>query len=513
MNDQVLEAKGIVKDFPGVRAVDGVDLCVRRGEVHGLVGENGAGKSTLISILGGVYRPDEGEIYVEGTRVAFDSPLQAARAGIALVHQELSLVPALSVAENLFPNCQPVNRLGSIDTRQMYQQARAMLAMFQATDIDPATPVKHLQVAKQQIVEILKAMALHPKVLILDEPTSSLTNRERERLFANVSTLKASGTSVIFISHHLKEVFDICDQVTILKDGRRICDARVADIDEAFLIRNMVGREILDIYGYEQCCQDAPPLFVADRISRKGEFKDLSFSIRPGEIVGFYGLVGSGRTEVGRAIFGAEPIDAGDLYLDSRKIVVRSPTRAIGLGIGYLTEDRKLQGLYLSKSIRDNVISNHLGDFVFRGLLSNARTDDFARATVRDFSVATPGIEQTLSHLSGGNQQKVLLATWLGIKPRLLVADEPTKGVDIGARSEIYRFLRQLARQGASVMMISSDLLEVLGLSDRVVVMKEGRIAGELNRAEATEERVVALATGVRAVEPAAHVASGGATL
>ena len=387
-----------------------------------------------------------------------------------------------------------------------------MLAMFQATDIDPATPVKHLQVAKQQIVEILKAMALHPKVLILDEPTSSLTNRERERLFANVSTLKASGTSVIFISHHLKEVFDICDQVTILKDGRRICDARVADIDEAFLIRNMVGREILDIYGYEQCCQDAPPLFVADRISRKGEFKDLSFSIRPGEIVGSMGSSAQAAPRsAARSSGQSRSTPATCTSTVARLSSARQP--AIGLGIGYLTEDRKLQGLYLSKSIRDNVISNHLGDFVFRGLLSNARTDDFARATVRDFSVATPGIEQTLSHLSGGNQQKVLLATWLGIKPRLLVADEPTKGVDIGARSEIYRFLRQLPRQGASVMMISSDLLEVLGLSDRVVVMKEGRIAGEFNRAEATEERVVALATGVRAVEPAAHVASGGATL
>jgi ABC-type sugar transport system ATPase subunit len=497
MAEYILEAKGIVKTFPGVRAVDNVDLNIARGEVHGLVGENGAGKTTLISILGGIYRPDGGEIRVAGQRVALNSPQEAARAGIGVVHQELSLVPNLTVAENIFFNRQPVGLLGAVNGRKLHEQTRQMLTLFHSEDIHPATLVKHLPMAKQQVVEILKAMALEPKVLILDEPTSSLTDRETEHLFATIRQMKRNGTSVVFISHHLKELFEVCDTVTILKDGKLVCEAEVKSIDENFLVRNMVGREILDIYGYERCCKDEPPMFAARNISRRGYFRNISFSVRRGEIVGFYGLVGSGRTEVGRAIFGAEPVDSGEIHLDGSKLEIKSPTQAIRTGIGYLTEDRKLQGLYLSKSLRDNVVSNHLADFVVGATLNDRRMEGFAERCVHDFSIMTPGIEQIVGHLSGGNQQKVLVSTWFGIKPKLLIADEPTRGVDVGARSDIYRFLRRLAREGTGIMMISSDLLEVLGVSDRIIVMKEGEVVGELDREQANEQKVVALATGV----------------
>lgn len=496
MTEYIVEAKDIVKSFPGVRALDGVDLRVAPGEIHGLVGENGAGKTTLISILGGIYQPNKGEIYIDGQKFNLNSPLEAARAGISVVHQEPSLAPNLTVAENIFPTRQPVGRLGTIDTRKLRQQTQEMLAVFHAEDIDPGAPVKQLPVSQQQLVEILKALAFNPKVLILDEPTAALTDKERELLFTNIRHMKEKGMSVIYISHHLKEIFEVCDRVTILKDGKLVCEANVKDIDEDFLIRNMVGREIVDIYGYEKSFKDTNPVLEVRHISRRGFFQDINFSVKPGEIVGFYGLVGAGRTEMGRAIFGMEPIDEGEIYLDGKRVQSRSVNDAIKLGIGYLTEDRKLLGLYLSKSIKDNLISNHLADFVIGGTLNNRLIDSFAARCIRDFAIVTPNAEQVVNNLSGGNQQKVLVSIWLGMEPKVLIVDEPTKGVDIGARSDIYKLLRQLARKGAGIIMISSDLLETIGLSDRIIVIKEGEIVGNLTRDEANEERVVALAAG-----------------
>jgi len=501
MNDVILEAKGIVKAFPGVKALNGVNLKVRKGEVHALVGENGAGKSTLMLTLGGVHKPDAGEIFLDGKRVAFDSPQDANRKGISIVYQELSLVPNLSVAENIFANRQPIKRWNLVDTKRLHDQTRVMLAMFDITDIDPDTPVRELSIAKRQVVEILKAMSHRPKVLILDEPTSSLTEYEVKELFKNIDILKEKGLSFIYISHHLPEIFEIADTVTVMRDGHYVCDAAVKEIDEDFLVTKMVGRTLGNIYGQRN--EDSvigDVLFEAKHISRSGGFTDVTFQINRGEIVGFAGLVGAGRTEVGRAIFGAEPIETGEISLDGKPLDIKTTQQAIAQGIGYMSEDRKSQGLYLRFDIRSNLVANHLGDFCDqRGFLSQRQITRYAEECVKKFNVITPGIQQTVGNLSGGNQQKVMLGAWFGIRPKLLIVDEPTKGVDVGAKSEIYSLLRNLAESGVGIIMISSDLNEILGVSDRILVMQHGRIAGELPRHAATEEAVISMASGIQA--------------
>ena len=501
MTDVILEAKGIVKTFPGVRALDGVNLQVKKGEVHALVGENGAGKSTLILTLAGIHTPDSGEILLEGERVTFDSPRDANQQGIGIVFQELSLVPNLSVAENIFAHRQPTTCCNWIDSKKLHDQTLVMLALFEITDIDPSTPVRELSLAKQQVVEILKAMSLNPKVLILDEPTSSLTEFEVKELFKNIDILKERGISCIYISHHLPEIFKIADTVTVLRDGQYICDAVVEDIDEDFLVSKMVGRTLGNIYGQrhdEQKIGDV--LFEAEQISRADAFENVSFAVKRGEIVGFAGLVGAGRTEVGRAIFGAEPIESGVLYLDGAPLKIRHSSQAIEAGIGYMSEDRKSQGLFLRFNLQANFVANHLKDFSNRwGFLHERKMEAYAAQSVEEFGVVTPGVSQKVDNLSGGNQQKVLLGAWFGIQPKFLIVDEPTKGVDVGAKSDIYDLLRTLANSGVGIMMISSDLNEVLGVSDRIIVMQNGTIAGELSSAEATEEHVIAIASGVQA--------------
>lgn len=498
-NAYILQAKGIVKTFPGVRALSCVDLNVRKGEVHALVGENGAGKSTLMLTLGGVYRPDEGEIFIEGEKVHFNSPQDANLQGISVVYQELSLVPNLSVAENIFANRQPTNAINFIQTKQLYQQTREMLSMFGIDYIRPETLVKDLSIANQQVVEILKAMSFDPKVLILDEPTSSLTEVEVKQLFKNIRTLKNKGISFIYISHHLHEIFEIADTVTVLRDGEFVCEADIREIDEDFLVTKMVGRKIENIYGRR--AEDAvmgDVLFEARNLSRAGVFENIDFKVRRGEIVGFAGLVGAGRTEVGRAVFGAEPAETGEIFLDGRKLAIRNSMEAIQNGIGYMSEDRKTQGLYLDFSVKNNLIANHLKDFSRNGFIREKLVEENGHACVDSFCVVTPGVDQRVGNLSGGNQQKVLLGAWFGIKPRLLIVDEPTRGVDVGAKSDIYQLLRDLAKTGVGIVMISSDLPEVLGVSDRIIVMREGKIAGELSRDAATEENVIALAAGVQ---------------
>ncbi|PIE31463.1 D-xylose ABC transporter ATP-binding protein [candidate division KSB3 bacterium] len=501
MSDIILEARGITKIFPGVKALDRVDLQVKQGEVHALVGENGAGKSTLMLTLAGIHKPNGGDIYLNGEKVAFDSPYDAHQKGIGIVFQELSLVPNLSVAENIFTHRQPIKRFNMIDSKRLYDQTRDMLALFEIIEIDPATPVRELSIANQQVVEILKAMSLHPKVLILDEPTSSLTDIEVKELFKNIKILKARGISFIYISHHLPEIFEIADTVTVLRDGKYVCDAQVQEIDEDFLVTKMVGRTIGNIYGQrEEDANIGDLLFETRKLSRHGVFHDVSFRVNVGEIVTFAGLVGAGRTEVGRAIFGAEPADSGELYLEGRKLSIKTPQHAIEHGIGYMSEDRKNQGLYLRFDLKANFVANRLSDFCdSRGFLNDTEIEAYAEQCVREFGVSTPSIHQKVDNLSGGNQQKVLLGTWFGIRPKLLIVDEPTKGVDVGAKSDIYDLLRKLAKSGVGILMISSDLNEVLGVSDRILVMQNGRIAAELSRKEATEENVIAIASGVQA--------------
>ncbi len=498
MSEFILEARKIVKTFPGVKALDGVDLCLRKGEVHALVGENGAGKSTLMLTLGGIYRPDEGEILVEGEAVRFDSPHDANGKGISVVFQELSLVPTLSIAENIFANRQPVNKLNMVNWKKLHNDTRELLTLFNLEHLDPSIRVDQLSIAMQQVVEILKAISYNPSVLILDEPTSSLTEHEVEQLFANIRKLKDRGLSFIYISHHLKEIFDIADTVTVLRDGMKVCDAEVNKIDEDFLITNMVGRSIENMYGSrgDELIGDETVLEV-NALSRKGSFENISFSVKEGEIVGLAGLVGAGRTELGRSIFGAEPADSGIIRLKGEIISPKTPLEAINTGIGYLTEDRKNQGLVLNFTIRDNLVSNHLRDFTSAiGFLSESEITRFAEKSRDDYRIATPHLSQKVNKLSGGNQQKVLVGTWFGVGPKLLIMDEPTRGVDVGSKSDIYRLMRELAGRGVAILMISSDLPEVLGMSDRILVMQNGRLAGEMPGYKATEENVIALAAG-----------------
>jgi ABC-type sugar transport system ATPase subunit len=499
MEGYILEAKKIVKTFPGVRALGGVNLSVRKGEVHAIVGENGAGKSTLIQVLGGVYTPDEGEIMLDSEKVTFETPRAANAKGISIVSQELSLVPILSVAENIFANRQPVKKFNMIDWKSLYKSTKEILSQFNIDFIDPGTPAKDLSIANQQIVEILKAISLNPKVLILDEPTSSLTDIEVKLLFNNIRKLKEKGMSFIYISHHLNEIFEIADTVTVLRDGEYICEANVCDIDEEYLVTNMVGRKVENIYGKKSDdSKIGDVIFQAKKLSLSGLFKDISFEVRAGEIVGFAGLIGAGRTEVASAIFGSIPAHKGEIWLKGEKITIRSPVDAIKAGIGYMTEDRKYNGLYLNFTLKSNFISNRLKAFCRKGFINEKQVDESARNNIKQFRVSTPSAEQLVRNLSGGNQQKVLLGTWLGIDPIFLIVDEPTKGVDVGAKNEIYLILRELARSGVAIMLISSDLQEILGMADRVLVMKEGLIVGELNNMVATEEKVIALATNVK---------------
>jgi len=500
VTEYILEAKGIVKTFPGVKALDGVDLKLERGTVHALVGENGAGKSTLMLILGGIYTPDAGKIIVEGEEVSFESSHDANRTGISVVYQELSLVPNLSIAENIFAHRQPVKRFNMVDWKKLFRETKQMLSIFEIDNIAPQTLVSDLSIANKQVVEILKAMSIQPKILILDEPTSSLTDFETQELFENIRKLKSEGIAIIYISHHLPEIFEIADTVTVLRDGKHICDASVQDIDEDFLISNMVGRTIGNIYGERDTnARIGEMMFEAKNISRSEAFEDVSFHINKGEIVAFAGLVGAGRTELGRAIFGAEPIETGELYFEGKRIYIENTKQAIEHGIGYMSEDRKTQGLFVDFDVKTNIVSNHLKDFCgIKGFLSEKKMHTFVKKNVKDFNIITPSILQIMNNLSGGNQQKVLIGTWFGVEPKFLIADEPTRGVDVGAKNEIYKLLRQLAATGVGIMMISSDLSEVLGVSDRIIIMKGGKIAGELRKEEATEENVVGIATGLQ---------------
>jgi ABC-type sugar transport system ATPase subunit len=494
-DDAVLEVRGLTKTFPGVRALDGVDFCLRRGEVHALVGENGAGKSTLIHLLGGIDTPDAGEIRVDDRPVRLTRPRQAAALGIAIVFQELSLAPNLTVAENTFCNRQPVGVLGLIRRGRLAAQTRELLASFDLR-VDPWTPVKRLSLAQGQVIEILKALAQCPRVLILDEPTASLGAAETTRLFAAVRQFKAAGGSVIYVSHRLAEVLQIADRVSVLRDGRLVAVRPTAAVNEEELARLMVGRPLANIYGTRTAPIGAEVLRLEDGAC--GELvRHANLCVHQGEILGLAGLVGAGRTELARALFGAEPLTAGRMLLHGRPVRIRSPRQAIAHGIAYVTEDRKGQGLFLKMTLRENCVTPNLAGFASGlGLLRERAVSAFAQESRQRYRIVTPDLRQQVRNLSGGNQQKVLLAMWLGIRPALLLVDEPTRGVDIGARSEIYQLLRESAARRVAILLISSELPELLGLCDRIAVMRQGLIAGLFSRDEATEENLIACATG-----------------
>ncbi|MCX5758216.1 MAG: sugar ABC transporter ATP-binding protein, partial [Candidatus Hydrogenedentes bacterium] len=457
-----IEVRGVVKTFPGVRALDGVDLEVRRGEVHAVVGENGAGKSTLMHILAGILQPDAGTIRFEGEPARWRNPHHAARNGIGVVFQELSLVPNLSIAENIFANRQPLRWGQWIDAGALGDRTRTLLRLFDL-DLNPSMRVKHLSMAQQQVVEILKALSLDPKLLILDEPTSSLTGHETRLLFDTVRRLKDEGVSFIYISHHLLEIFAVADRVTVLRDGKTVDTIRVDGTSEEQLVRMMVGRDLANMYG-TRTSAPGEPYFRVEHASRGRAFRDVSFALRRGEILGVAGLVGSGRTELGRALFGAEPLDDGCISLDGRTVRIRSPRDAIGRRIMYTTEDRKSQGLFLRMGVQANCVAPSIERFAGRfGFLDDGGMRTFAERARTAFNIVTPSLDQCVGNLSGGNQQKVLLSMGFGVEPAVLIADEPTRGVDVGAKSEIYARLRALAATGVGIVLISSDLIEILG--------------------------------------------------
>lgn len=494
----VLRAEAVTKRFPGVLAVDHVSLNLARGEILALVGENGAGKSTLMQILGGALQPDEGRIYLQDQQVSFYSPEDAIRSGVSMVFQDLSLVGSLSVAENVFANRQPIGRLNNVRWRDLYRQTEDFLTGFKLS-IDPSKLVKHLSMGQQQILEILKAISTHPKVLILDEPTSSLTEGETGLLFNSIRRLQAEGLSVIYITHKLFEVFKIASRVVVLRDGKLIGSKKVNEVNEDDLVAMMVGRQISNLYADSGRRARGEKCFQAKGLTRKGFFSDISFDLHRGEILGLAGLVGARRTEIGRSIFGADPLDSGEVGLEGRAVRISRPTDAIRLRIAYLTEDRKALGLFLSMPVRDNLVAPAISLFTSAlGMLRKRKMDSYAQTRVAEYAIATPSIGQKVLNLSGGNQQKVLLAMWMGIRPEVIIFDEPTRGVDVGARAEIYQKLREFASQGTGIILVSSDMPELMGMCDRIIVIHDGRITWEVDRDGFNEGLILAHAAGLR---------------
>lgn len=495
MSEYVLEMKSVTKRFPGVLALDNVQLNLKPGEVLCLVGENGAGKSTLMKILAGAQPLDSGQILLSGEPVVIKSPHHAQQLGISMIYQEFNLSPYLSVAENIFLGREPrIGKSPFINWTKMYNDARDILKRIRV-DLDVRKPVNECSVAQQQMVEIAKAISFNSKIIVMDEPSATLTDHELAALFDLIRGLKQEGIGMIYISHRLEEIFEIGDRLTAMRDGQYVDTRDVKDITKDDIIRMMVGRELTNEFPKEIFDRGEERLAVKN-LSRRGAFENVNFSLYKGEIVGLTGLVGAGRTEVARAIFGADAIDGGQLSLDGKDVAIRTPQEAIRHGIGLLTEDRKNQGLVLGMTVRENTSIANLKELVKVMFIDRKRERAVAEQYVKELQIKTPSVEQTAQNLSGGNQQKVVLAKWLFTQSKILIFDEPTRGIDVGAKVEIYKLMNELVRQGVAVLMISSELPEVLGMCDRVLVMHEGKLAGELSRAEATQERIMKLATG-----------------
>jgi ribose transport system ATP-binding protein len=499
----VLEVSHLSKSFPGVRALEDVSLRVLRGQVHAIVGENGAGKSTLIKILTGVYGKDRGEIYLDGHTVVIDNPATALGLGLAAIYQEIILIPDMTVAENITLGRYP-SHLGVIDPAQLEARAAEVLAVL-GQKINPRVPVRQLSVAMQQMVTVAKALAQDARILIMDEPTASLSQREIERLFQVIRRLKAEGVTFIYISHRLEEIFQVADRVTILRDGRVVGDFDVSEVDVERVISLMVGRTLHDLFPREKHVINEEVLRV-EAFESPGRFWDVNFSAHRGEILGIAGMVGSGRTEVVRALFGADPGARGRVYLHGRAVRFTNPREAIKQGMGLLPEERKSQGLVLLLSVRDNISLAILSRLSRFGIINRMRQSTLVRDLVRRLGIRTPGLEQLAMYLSGGNQQKLVLAKWLARQCSVLIFDEPTRGIDVGSKAEIYRLMSEMCRRGAAVIMVSSELLELLSMSDKIVVMRHGHVAGEIPREEATEERVLNLALGLEARHGGAEI-------
>jgi rhamnose transport system ATP-binding protein len=488
-------AEGLQKSFGAVHALEDGRIELHRGEAHGLVGENGAGKSTLVKILAGVYRPDDGRFLLDGEEVIFDTTAQSQAAGIAIIFQEPTLFPDLSVAENLFVGAQPLRNGRRIDRRRMRRDAQGLFDQL-GVRLDPDRIARGLSIADQQIGEIAKALSAQANVIVMDEPTAALTTTEVARLFGVVETLRARDAAVLFISHRLEEVFKWCQRVTVMRDGRHVLTQPIGELTTESIIRAMVGRDMQALFP-KVVAERGKVVLEVDRLTREGVFTDVSFSVRSGEIVALAGLVGAGRSEVARAIFGIDRWDAGAVRIDGKPLPPASPTAAMAAGIGLVPEDRRLQGLVLDLSIERNVALASLRGVRRWLLIPRGSERRFAADWALRLQLRYGRLTNPVWTLSGGNQQKVVLAKWLARRPSLLIVDEPTRGIDVATKAEVHRLLSDLAIEGVAILMISSELPEVLGMADRVIVLFEGRVSAELDRAEADENRIMRAATGV----------------
>lgn len=491
----VLEIRHISKSFPGVKALDDVQFDVLPGEVHALLGENGAGKSTLIKIISGVYGPDAGNVSLLGNDVRFQSPIEAKAAGIATIYQELLLFPALSVAENIFMGHPPLTRSGTVDWQAMRQKTEDLLRSLDIHDLEPTDIVGTLSIGNRQRVEIVKALSREARILIMDEPTAALTEADVERLFGIVRRLRDRGVGVIYISHRLEEVFELADRVTVLRDGGYVGTARVSDIGKDDLISMMVGRTIDTLFP-KVTVRPGDVVLQVEALNRPPLTLDVSFNIRAGEIVGLAGLVGSGRSELAQAIFGMLPVDSGQIFINGKKVSIKSPRDAKKLGIAYVPEDRGIQGLIRPMTLRENVSLAVLEHLSRGGFIDGHREDSLVGEAIQHFGIRASSAEQIVNKLSGGNQQKAVIAKWLATEPKLLIMDEPTRGVDVGAKAEIHRLMGKLVERGLAILMISSELPEILGMSDRILVMREGALAAEFLGKGADQEEIAAAMMG-----------------
>ncbi len=496
-NKVLLRMEHIYKSFPGVDALKDVSFDLRAGEVHALVGENGAGKSTLMKILAGVYQKTSGKIFIEGKEVEINGLFQSQRLGISIIFQEFNLIPHLTVGENIFYGRFPQRyQWGAIDWKTLWKNSEEILYEL-GIDIEPRTLVKELSVANMQMVEIAKALSMNSRILVMDEPTSALTQDEIEILFSRINKLKEQGVSIVFISHRLEEIKIISDRITVLRDGIKVETANANDVSQEEIARMMVGREIKEMYP-KLDAQIGEVVLEVKNLSRSGVLNNVNLALHRGEILGIYGLVGAGRTELVRAIFGEDQREKGEIIIEGKPVPIKIPHNAVSRGIGLVPEDRSRQGLLLSQSVKNNITLVNLKKYAHMGKLSKKQEERAAETQVRSMEIKTPSLDQKVMFLSGGNQQKVVLGKWLERRPKILILDEPTRGIDVGAKAEIHALMSRLAVDGLGIIMISSELPEVLGMSDRVLVMNQGQITAEFSRENADPQKIILEAIGRR---------------
>ncbi len=491
---EILRMENITKTFPGVRALKSVNFKLNSGEVHALVGENGAGKSTLMKCLIGIQPPTEGSIWYDGKTISHYDTEKALKMGISMIHQELSPIEHRTVSENIWLGREPVNRLGLIDYKKMHEMTEEILRVVDLNE-KPTQLMKNLTVAKIQMIEIAKAISYDAKIIIMDEPTSALTDKEVAQLYTIIRRLKSENRSIIYISHKLDEIYEICDKVTVFRDGELIGSRDIKDIQVDEMIRMMVGREVSNLYPKKEC-QKGEVILEVENLSDGKEFFDVNFKAHRGEILGFAGLVGSGRTQIMETIFGARHKAGGSVKIKGREVDIKTPVDAIANGLALLTEDRRQTGIFPMLTVHYNTICSNIDKYVKSGFLDYGMMDKDVEEYIKSINIKTPSSKALIQNLSGGNQQKVLIARWLLTQPDILILDEPTRGIDVGAKAEIYNLISELAAQGKCVIMISSELPEIIGMSDRVIVMHEGRISGELAREELDQEYLMTFATG-----------------